>query len=146
MEQWTQYLAAAGIAWFTGFFPMAEIYVAIPAAFGAGLDPLSVLFWTVLGNYTPVLIIHFGYERLRQFERVQRWEAKLISEKVKTRINQYGLLFVLVATPWIGVWVMTFTAKLLNMNSYHFLMGTFASLVSYAIILVACIQIGINQF
>lgn len=38
-----EYLARAAAAWFVGFFPLAEIYVAVPAAMAAGLDDVSVV-------------------------------------------------------------------------------------------------------
>ena len=48
------YVARAASAWFLGFFPFVEIYVAVPTAFAFGLDPSSAVVWPVLGNVTPV--------------------------------------------------------------------------------------------
>jgi len=41
------YAWRAATAWFLGFAPVAEIYVAVPAALAMGLDPVSVVAWAV---------------------------------------------------------------------------------------------------
>lgn len=140
------YLARALGAWFVGFFPLAEIYVAIPAAIAAGLDSASVVFWSVFGNYTPVLLIHYGYEQLTRWQRVRRWLDRLYSEKLKTRIERYEIGFVLLMTPWTGVWVMAVTAKILRVRVPHFFAASFVSILVYAIVLVILINAGIDLF
>ena len=42
------YIALAFGAWFAGFFPLAEIYVAVPLALASGLDGVSTVFWAQL--------------------------------------------------------------------------------------------------
>ncbi|GAB4519295.1 MAG: hypothetical protein OHK0046_27950 [Anaerolineae bacterium] len=142
----TDYLIKAAGAWFVGFFPLAEIYVAIPAAVAAGLDNVSVIVWTVFGNFTPVLLINFLYEWLIRYERVRKWLEGLVSEKVKARINRWGTWFVLLVTPWTGVWVMSVTAKALGMNSQRFLVASFISILVYAIVLLLMLRLGIASF
>jgi uncharacterized membrane protein len=138
------YLSNAFVAWFTGFFPLAEIYVAVPAAMATGLDIPSVIFWSVLGNYTPVLLIHFLYERLNKIERVRRWLASMVSEKATDTINRYGTPIVLLITPWVGVWIMAVTAKVMGMRSSIFLPTALVSITAYATVLALLIQAGIN--
>lgn len=136
------YLALAGGAWFVGFFPLFEIVFAVPAALASGLDAGSVIFWTVLGNFTPIVLIHFGYEQLMQIERVRGWLNRLISEKMQQQINKYGIWVVLLLTPWTGVWVMAVTAKVLRMRPYRFMSAAFISITAYAILLVILINTG----
>lgn len=45
------YIWLAASAWFMGFFPMLEIYIAIPATMLMGLDTISAIFWAGLGNF-----------------------------------------------------------------------------------------------
>ena len=129
-------------AWFVGFFPLAEIYVAVPVAVAAGLDNVSVIFWTVSGNYTPVLLIHFFYEQLLRFHKLSNWLQRLVSPKAEARINKYGPWFVLLITPWTGVWAMAVTAKVLRMNANIFLASSFISVLIHAIAILLMINLG----
>jgi hypothetical protein len=56
----TDYWAKAISVWFIGFFPLAEIYVAVPAGIAMGLDTGSAVLWGSAGNYAPVLLLHYG--------------------------------------------------------------------------------------
>jgi uncharacterized membrane protein len=138
------YLARAAAAWFIGFFPLAEIYVAIPAALAAGLDPVSVVFWTVFGNFTPVVLVHYGYEQLIRIDRVRRWFDRLVSDSLAARLERYSLWFVLLVTPWTGVWVMAVTAKVMRMEHRRLFLATLASITIYGVVLVVLIQSGVR--
>ncbi len=139
-----EYIIKAATAWFIGFFPLAEIYVAIPAAIATGLDDISVVFWSVFGNITPVILINYLYEWMLRFPRVGRWLTGLVSDKVKARINRWGMWFVLLVTPWTGVWVMAVTAKALGMSSRRFIPAAFVSVLVYAIVIVILLRAGIT--
>jgi uncharacterized membrane protein len=140
------YVVKAAGAWFVGFFPLAEIYVAVPAAVAAGLDDLSIIVWTVFGNFTPALLIAFLYQGLTRMERLRAWLERLHSEKVKARVDRYGLWFVLLLTPWTGMWVMAVTAKAVGMNTNRFLIASFISILVYAIALLLLLRAGISVF
>jgi uncharacterized membrane protein len=139
-----EYMARAAAAWFIGFFPLAEIYVAIPAALAAGLDPVSVVFWTVFGNFTPVVLIHYAYEQLIRVDRIRRWFDRLVSATLVARLERYSLWFVLLITPWTGVWVMAVTAKVMRMEHRRLFLATLVSITIYAVALVVLIQRGVN--
>lgn len=141
-----EYLAQAFSAWFVGFFPLAEIYVAIPAAIALGLDDFSVIFWGVLGNFTPALLVNFLYEQLIRIERVNKWMRRMISEQAEERINRWGFWFVLLATPWTGIWIMAVTAKALKMERSRFLIAAFISILVYAIAILLTIRFGMDVF
>lgn len=140
---WEYWLAAAS-AWLVGFFPLAEIYVAVPIAIAAGLDIGSAVFWSVFGNYTPILLIHFGYERMRNMESMRPMLVRFTSEKFKDQVDRYGTWFVLLITPWTGVWVMAVTAKVLGMEGRPLLVAGFVSLVVYALVLAYMVEWGIG--
>ncbi len=140
------YVTRAAGAWFMGFFPLAEIYIAIPAAMATGLDDYSVVLWCVLGNYTPILLIHYGYDHMMRIEWVQRWMAGLKSEKAQRHLEKYGTWFVFLVTPWTRVWAMGVTANILGMQARPLLLTTFASISIYAITLVLLIRFGSGLF
>lgn len=146
MESVLSYLMKAAGAWFLGFFPLAEIYVAVPAAVASGLDDISVIFWTVFGNFTPILLIIAFYEWITHYDKIQNWLDSLISEKVKDRINRWGIWFVLLGTPMTGVWVMAVTAKTLGMESKRFLLVSLVSILFYALVILVLIRLGIDRF
>jgi|GEM_PF-693248 len=128
-----EYVRDAAVTWFIGFFPMFEIYVAVPAGLAMGLGPGSAAFWSIFGNYTPVLLIEYGYSRVLRVERVRSWLESKRSERLERMINRYGPWFVLVITPWIGVWVVAATAKALGMERRGLLAYSFASILAYGL-------------
>lgn len=129
-----------------GFIPFAEIYVAVPAGFAVGLDPLSVVFWSVLGNFLPVVLIHFFHEQLLRLPRLGPWLGRLASPKVKEKLDRHGFWFVVVSAPWIGVWAVAATLKVLNMDARVLLTATFAGVAGYAVVLAGLIMAGIEAF
>ncbi|MEX1020768.1 MAG: small multi-drug export protein [Litorilinea sp.] len=142
---WEYWLAAA-TAWGIGFFPLAEIYVAVPVAIAAGLDPVSAIFWSVFGNFTPIVLIHWGYERLQHLPWAKPWLQRFTSVKFKNQIDRYGTWIVLLITPWTGVWVMGVSAKVLGMAGRPLLVAGFISLVFYAVILAYTMEFGLSWF
>jgi uncharacterized membrane protein len=140
------YVAAAALAWFIGFAPLFEIYVAIPVALAAGLDPVSATVWSALGNIVPLFVIDLGYERLRRIERVDRWLAKMRRERVERWLDRYGVVLVFIATPLLGVWTMALAAKGLGMASRPFLIASVVSVFVYAALITTAILLGIDFF
>lgn len=141
-----EYASKAGLAWFLGFFPFFEIYAAVPASMAVGLDHTSAAFWSVLGNYCPVLLIVFGYERLMRIEKVRNWLARRSSERFQRLVNRYGAWFILLVTPWIGIWVVAVTAQLLGMKRSTLLLYSLISIASYGFAIAFGIEKGLSVF
>lgn len=137
-----EYIGLAAAAWFLGFFPLAEIYVAVPAALAAGLDNVSALFWTISGNITPIILIHYGFEALMRHDRVRGWLSRLVSDRAKARFDRWGVWFILLATPWTGVWAMGVTAKMMRIEPRRFIVAAAASVTIYAAVLVFLLRAG----
>ncbi len=141
-----EYIFQVATVWFLGFFPFFEIYVAVPAGMAVGLDPFSVIFFSVTGNFAPVLLIEFGYHQLRRIERLRRWFDRPVSEKLTTNINRYGWWYILLITPWVGVWAIAVAAKVLHMNRDTLVWGSLVSILIYALLLTGLIALGIDFF
>lgn len=141
-----EYLVKVATVWFLGFFPFFEIYVAVPAGMAAGLDPASVIFFSVTGNFLPVLLIEYGYRQLRRIEWLRRWLDRPVSEKLTNNINHYGWWYILLITPWVGVWAIAVAAKALHMNRDMLIWGSFISIFLYALVLTGLIALGIDVF
>lgn len=140
-----EYIALALSVWFAGFFPFFEIYVAIPYGFVIGLDPYSIVFWAVSGNFLPVPLIEYGYGWLVKFERFRRWQQKLIKPSLEEKINHRGKWFIAVFTPWIGVWAVAVTCKMLKVRKDVLMLYTFVGIAAYAILLALLIEMGITM-
>ena len=138
------YIIKAATAWFLGFFPFFEIYAAVPAAIAMGLDYTSAVFWTVLGNYLPVPLIVFFYGRLLKLRRIGPWLEKLASPRAKGLLDRHGPWFILLATPWLGVWAVAVTAMALGVDQRNLLLFSFISISLYAVALAGLIAIGIQ--
>ncbi len=136
------YFAKALSVWFIGFFPLAEIYVAVPAGFALGLDPVSVVFWSVFGNFLPAVLVTSFYDKIAGRGQIGRWLQGLASEKINRKLNSHGFLFVAMLTPWIGVWVVAATVKLFGMKSRIFLLASFLGILIYAIVIAALLALG----
>lgn len=142
----TDYIVAASTAWFLGFFPLFEIYVAVPAAVAMGLDDVSVLFWTIFGNYTPVILITAAYSTLVRMGRFGYWLANLSSARARRWVDRYGVWVVLFATPYAGVWAMSVTAKVLGMNTRRFMITAFISVAGHAVAILVLLRTGLANF
>lgn len=140
MEYWIKAVSV----WMLGFFPLTEIYIAVPAGLAMGLDAASAVFWGVAGNYVPVLLLHYGYGRLLQIARIREWLRRLHSPKLKRQMDRRGFWFVLLITPWSGVWIMAATVKLAGMRDRPFLIASFLSIAGYAVIIAAIIALGVE--
>lgn len=141
-----EYATKAATAWGLGFFPFLEIYVAIPAAVAMGLDYVSVVFWCTFGNYLPVPLIVLFHQRLKRLPRVGPFLERLATGRGKRLLDQHGPIFVLLATPWIGIWAVAAAAQALGMHRGKLLACTFASVTAYAIALTLLIALGVDWF
>lgn len=141
-----EYVGKAALAWLVGFAPFLEIYLAVPAAIASGLDYFSAVFWSVLGNFTPVLLISFVHDRLMRVERVKRWLTGKRSERFQRWLDRYGGWAIILITPWVGIWVVAATAQALGMKRGVLIGFSLASIVLYAVLIAFAVAIGIEAF
>ncbi|GEM_PF-666072 len=139
-----EYGSKSFVGWAMGFFPMFEIYGAVPASYALGLGVVSSVVWAVFGNILPVWVIHYGYEYLQRYPRINAWLERLASDKVQQRMNRYGMLGVLVLTPWLGIWAMAITARALGMKVGRLFVFASISVTIYAIIIATTLDVGIK--
>ncbi|MCC5878002.1 MAG: small multi-drug export protein [Candidatus Sumerlaeia bacterium] len=139
-----EYIAKSFSVFFVGFFPFAEIYVAVPAGFALGLDPASVIVWSIVGNFLPVLLIQWFHDVLLRIPRFGPWLGGLASEKVKDRLDRHGFWFVVLATPWIGVWVVAAVLRLLDMDPRKAVLSILIGVVGYAVVIAGLIMAGVE--
>jgi uncharacterized membrane protein len=141
MMMW-DYMLKAGSAWFAGFFPLAEIYVAIPFAMSIGLDTASAVLWAVLGNITPIVLMSLLYDRLARVAWLRERLRRMVSERFAQAVNRYGTGIILLITPWIGVWIVAVTARVMGMRHSRLIAAASLSVVLYAVALALMLQTG----
>lgn len=129
-----------------GFFPNAEIYIAIPTGLAMGLDTVSTVVWGVMGNFMPILFVHYGYEKLLKIPRLGKWLNRLASEKVRTKVENGGFWFYLIMTPLMGTWVMGLAVKMLQIHPKKFFVPTFLSITISALLIAILIASGLDWF
>lgn len=141
-----EYIVRAAIAALVGFAPFLEIYLAVPAAIAAGLDYFSAVFWSVLGNFAPVLLITFAYDRLMRIERLKSWLTGRRSERFQKAIDRYGGWAIILITPWVGIWIVAATAQALGMKRSVLIGFSLASIVLYAVLIAIAVALSIEAF
>jgi uncharacterized membrane protein len=138
------YAWKAATVWTVGFVPLTELYIAVPTGMALGLDPVSAVLWTVLGNYAPVLLIHWAYERLRRMPQLAAWFDRLASRRWRERIETGGPLAIILLTPLAGVWATAVTMKALRIDSNGFLLWSFVSVVGFSALTAVLVGLGVD--
>lgn len=144
-----EYIIKALTAWFLGFFPYFEIYLAVPAAVIMGLDSFSAIFWPVLGNYLAVPIIDLFFKQITKVRFIKKWFEKQEKSKRDSKFHKYieksGVIALLLLTPWIGIWFATLAAKTVGMTRRNIYLFTFISIFSYAVVILVLMKVGFNM-
>ncbi|WP_167578615.1 small multi-drug export protein [Jeotgalibacillus proteolyticus] len=144
MENIIAYLSLCFSAWLMGFLPMLEIYVALPASMLMGLDPMSCVFWTALGNFMPIPIILYFYDTLRKWKKASRLLNKMENHRFNRTLIQHGAWMVLLATPIIGSWTVGILGRSLGMSKTKLFVVSLCSICMYSVILVIITMLGVE--
>ncbi|WP_017186244.1 small multi-drug export protein [Alkalibacillus haloalkaliphilus] len=141
-----EYIWLSLTAWFMGFFPLFEIYLAIPGAMTMGLDVVSAIIWSSLGNFIAIPLIVVFYNQLSKIKRLNKYFIKLSKSKFSHRISRNGFTFILFATPIIGAWAVAVIGKFVGMEKGKLLVSSAISIGLYGVILGVLTEFGINTF
>jgi len=139
-----EYILLASTAWFMGFFPLFEVYLAVPAAMLMGLDVFSSILWASFGNFCAVPVVIFFYMQLERIRKVKLWFERMENSRYKPLVEKYGAYIVLLLTPVIGVWAMAVIANGLRMARSKLFLSTAISILIYAIITAVLTNLGIS--
>ena len=142
-----EYTSKAATTWFLGFFPYVEIYVAVPSGILLGLDYISAVFWSVLGNFTPIPLLLFFYQeisRIPWFKRQIENLSKRGGKRIKRSMDRYGIGFILILTPIFGSWLIAIVVPATGMNPVKLMFSSFFSITFYAVLIAIAIYFGIS--
>ncbi|MDQ0351907.1 putative membrane protein [Alkalibacillus filiformis] len=141
-----EYIWLSLAAWFMGFFPFLEIYLAIPAAMAMGLDVVSAILWSSFGNFLAIPIIVLFYDQLSKIKKINKYFIKLSQSKFSHRISKNGFTFILIATPVVGAWAVAVIGKFVGMEKGKLIVSSAISIGLYGVILGVLTELGINTF
>ncbi|MFD2673213.1 small multi-drug export protein [Marinicrinis sediminis] len=139
-----EYITLMGTAWFIGFFPMFEIYLAIPSTMVMGLDPVSAVVWSCIGNFTPIPLIAYFYDFLCRFPRIGKWLNKMANHKYQPQVEKRGAIAIMLFTPLIGSWAVAVLGKAVGMSRSTLLIFSAISIVGYGIIIAVLTVLGVD--
>ncbi len=128
--------------------PIVELRGAIPIGVGLGLDPLTVMFVSIIGNCIPVPFIILFIRQIFKFMRKHfSWISNLL-DKIENRargkwekVHKYqfwGLLIIVaIPLPGTGAWTGALIASLVNMRMKNAIPSIFLGVVVAGIIVTA---------
>lgn len=122
--------------------PVGELLVAIPTGVALGLNPVVVLAMVLVANYLPAQAIDLAFSLAQRHPRLVQLLQKFARPGVTRLLNRYGLLGVLVATPWVGVYTMVVALRLLGMGRVRLLAGVGVSLLLYGVVVAILATLG----
>ncbi|GEN46170.1 small multi-drug export protein [Alkalibacillus haloalkaliphilus] len=141
-----EYIWLSLTAWFMGFFPLFEIYLAIPGAMAMGLDVVSAIIWSSFGNFIAIPFIVVFYDQLSKIKRLNKYFIKLSQSKFSDRVSRNGFTFILIATPIVGAWAVAVIGKFVGMEKGKLLISSAISIGIYGVILGVLTELGISTF
>ncbi|WP_027963621.1 small multi-drug export protein [Halalkalibacillus halophilus] len=141
-----EYIYLTAIAWFLGFFPLTEIYIAIPTSMIMGLDSVSAVIWASIGNFLPIPLIVYFYDSLMKWEPLGVWMRKLSNNRYREKIEQNGFIMILLLTPIIGGWAVGVIGRAIGLTKYKLFLSSAVSIFFYGIIIAFLTSYGIDFF
>lgn len=144
-----EYVTKALTTWSVGFFPYAEVYAAVAAGMALGLDAVSAVFWGVLGNFVPIPLLLWGYDRLMQIPQLRAWLLRLEKrggQRVREPFKRYGAWFLIPMTPLLGSWTVAIVGPLTGIAPRQLLVFSLIGITLYGVATAVAITTGMSWF
>ena len=121
------YFSAELAVFFTAWFPIAELRLAIPLGVSLGVDPFTAFLLGILGNMVPVIpllcllkpVRKFLKQNFSLFKRFFDWLDQRTLKK-SDKVDKYGALglifFTAVPLPTTGAWTASLAAVLFKIK------------------------------
>lgn len=151
-----EYMTKALATWLVGFFPYAEVYVAVAAGMAMQLDVVSSVVWGVFGNFTPVPLMLWSYGRLMGIPRLRAWLLRMEirawllriekrgGQSAKRAFDRYGIWFLILMTPILGSWTIAVVTPIIGIHPRRILLFSFISITLYGVLTAAAIASGVS--
>lgn len=139
-----EYVSLAATAWFMGFFPMFEIYLAIPSMMLLGLDGISAVLWAGVGNFLPIPLLAYFYDWLHRFKRLSGWLDRLENHRLSYLMREKGSWIIILVTPLLGSWVVGVIGHSIGMKRLTLLIYSAISIFGYGLLIAWLTSQGIE--
>ena len=96
--------------------PIGEEVLAIPLGITLGLSTVPVVLTALAFNFLPALLISLVFHRAEHSTGPLKWLLRLRSQRVARVLDRAGMLGVIIATPWLGVYAVTVSLEMLGMR------------------------------
>jgi uncharacterized membrane protein len=144
-----EYVTKALTTWSVGFFPYAEVYAAVAAGMALGLDAVSAVFWAVLGNFVPIPLLLWSYDRLMQIPQLRAWLLRLekrSGQRARQVLSRYGVWFLIPMTPLLGSWTVAIIGPIIGIASRQLLVFSLIGITLYGVATAMVITTGVGWF
>ena len=138
--------------------PIGELRVALPLAYFKFQMPiLESLFWSVIGNMVPAIILLYIFtpivdwlrKRIKLVKKITDWWFKKVRDKHAKKFEKWGALVLIsvvaIPLPGTGAWTGVIVSYLFKIKYWKALLLIFLGVVIAGLI-VSLISLGIFQF
>jgi len=125
----------------TAMIPISEIFGSVPLGLVLGLDPVSIVLSSTVGNLTVALILEVFYKALRRVPRIRVGMERAEAGKIAARLRRSGYAVLWLFTPLIGIYLSTVIARGLGMPFARTFPVMWISVCAYCVAMVLAAQI-----
>ncbi|MBE9110020.1 small multi-drug export protein [Nodosilinea sp. LEGE 07298] len=114
-----------------------------------GLDAVSAVFWGVLGNFAPIPLLLWGYDRLMQIPQLRASLLRLEKrggQRVREVLIRYGAWFLILMTPLLGNWTVAIVGPFTGILPRQLLVFSLLGITLYGVATAAAITTSMDWF
>jgi len=117
-----------------------EAFVSVPAGIVAGINPVTVVLVSSIGNILPVFLF---FDAIKRFKMIS-WYLEHAYKKTERYMAKYGGIGIILATPLLGGYCTEIGVALLGISLYRAILPLFIGLLLKCTILAWLTYSGIN--
>jgi len=105
-----------------------EAWVSVPAGIVAGINPVTVILISSIGNLLPVFLFYGMIDAIKRFKRISRY-LEHAHEKTERYVAKYGGIGIILATPLLGGYCTEIGVALLGISLYRAILPLFIGIL-----------------
>jgi membrane protein YqaA with SNARE-associated domain len=140
----SEYIIKALSVFLVSFIPPFEFALAVPTGLVIGLDHVSILIWSALGNVAGGTVAYFVYGRILHHNRLGKWLRRAPNLGLFTAVQRQQTWFILFNLPWMGVGTAAINARHNAIRWRRFGVLSFISITFHAALLLLLLIGGAN--
>lgn len=120
-----------------------ETLISVPAGIVAGINPVTVVLISSIGNILPVFLFYGMIDAIKRSEMIS-WYLKRAHEKTERYTTKYGGIGIILATPLLGGYCTEIGIALLGISLYRAILPLFIGILLKCTILAWLTCSGID--